>query len=64
MRRSLILFLFSVVLLPSICLAQKTDPVPVDVKNDTKRKEEEAAMRKAMAEAEAMRKKAEAEEAA
>lgn len=63
MRRSLIIILLAAVLHPLSGLAQKTDPVPADVKNETKRKEEEEAMRKAMAEAEAMRQKKEAEEA-
>jgi hypothetical protein len=63
MRRSLILFLLAAILLPSFCYAQKTDPVPTDVKSETRRKEEEEAMRRAKAEAEAMRKKQEADAA-
>ncbi len=62
MRRSLIIFLLAGMLLPSVCLSQKTDPVPIDVKNDKKQKEEEEALRKAKAEAGEMQKKAEEEE--
>jgi hypothetical protein len=64
MRRSLILVLIIVILLPAISHAQKTDPNPSEAMKETKRMKEEEAMRKAMAEAEAMRKKMEAEEAA
>lgn len=63
MLRSLIIIILTVMLLPSFGLAQKTDPVPIDIKNDTKRKEEEEAMRRAKAEMEAMRQKQEADAA-
>lgn len=62
LTRLIIIFCLTAMLLPSLSYAQNKEPVPVETSNDEKRKAEEARL-KAMAEAEAARKKYEEEEA-
>lgn len=65
MRRSLIILTLAGLLLPALCTAQVPDPKPAEeYKMAEQRKKKEEEMRRAEAEAEALRKKAAAEEAA